>query len=375
MTTQQPDGQCWFQCKHKGPPSRRCKGKAGPGKLSCFRKTHECSVANEVYENTEMPKELSEIIGGFLLPVPITAYLIGGISGRTGRNKPFFVDSVTNIDGVLHFPIKKTSLTAGEFTRTQWGGGSFFGSCALDGKIYVFGGRNNEDSDEMARRKVAVYSPVTDTWDTTTIPMMPGGLLSSTAVTVGSTIYVLGCEDNSRNARPEPMYMLDTVSFQWSTVDVTMPPVHHPTVCNIDHVIYAFGGRDIDDVYDDHVYTFDTEATEPRWEILVARIPGTSPLSKAIVFKKKIYLFGDEDTFHVFDPEDETFRQLSPPGEDFDVKPFLLDDEKYIHVVTREKEKIRTYDVDKDTWLTTEVLIPNDDNEERYHFSVVSVEG
>lgn len=262
----QPDGQCWFQ--YQGTPSRRCKGKAKLGMLSCFRKKHECKDS-----------------------MTTEAYLIGGISARNGRNKPFVIDSITNIGGALHFPSTKAvyentklplelaslvggfaNVQLGENNKDRWGG-SAFGSCALHGMIYVFGGKNDVDDIDVSSKKVATYSPATDTWDTTSIPRMPGGLVGCTAVAIGSKIYVLGDSYVFEHHRPEPMHVLDTVALTWSTF-TRMPPVHNPDICCIDHIIYAFGGQPVDaitgeDTYGDQVYVFNTEATTPVWKLLV----------------------------------------------------------------------------------------------------------
>jgi hypothetical protein len=65
---------------------------------------------------------------------------------------------------------------------------SQLGACVMAGELYVTGGRDDDDFDNLA--SVEKYSPSSDTWNTV-IPM-PTARRSHAAVAVGSAMYVLG---------------------------------------------------------------------------------------------------------------------------------------------------------------------------------------
>jgi hypothetical protein len=355
--------QCMGNCK----TGKRCKNPVRKGKKTCRIKTHiigeENSVSNEVLKTTHLLKDLTNIIGTYVPHYPTTAYLIGGIDSNSKLYAvPFSIDSIT-----MDTPPFSLSYHSEDNNNNQEWGGSNATSCVLDEIIYVFGGTNDSDTREISSRKVATYDPLSDTWDTTTIPMIPGHCgAGCSPVVIGSNIYVVGAYDKDQS-----MYILDTRSLTWSKIQVNKntPPrlLHSSTICSIDKVIYAIGS-------DSKVHSFDTEATTPIWEVF-AKIDLHGFPRRTIAIKNKMYLFGDSK-LHVFDIENKNCTELSWTHDAFFSHPFLLDDERYIYIVTRGRTKIVTYDIENDRWLLDDVVdIPRNNYYERYQFSVVTLPG
>jgi N-acetylneuraminic acid mutarotase len=73
---------------------------------------------------------------------------------------------------------------------------SFVTSCVVNGKIYVFGGGNDNIGSKILST-VEIYDPSTDTWTQGTDMPIPRLLLSSCAV--NGLIYVMGGVDNKDN--------------------------------------------------------------------------------------------------------------------------------------------------------------------------------
>lgn len=344
---------------------QRCRRKAGQGRYTCGIKDHVCeenSVSKELYLRTELPRDLVNIISEFVHD-PTTAYVIGANTKDTDR--PFSVYFITN---------DKFPVFAGGQEEDRWEG-SDATSCVVNGLIYVFGGKNDQETGEVSSRKVAIYDPRNDTWDTTTVPMIPGRFVTCSPVVIGSTIYVVS---TFRKDEPVQMYSLDTTSLQWSDAySGRTPNILHSTICSIDKIIYAVGNRMIlsSGEMTTTLYTFDTEVKK-EWEASPINVPAL--IRYTVVIKNKMYLFGAFSDFYVIDVKTKNCTKLS--GIDFSSSyPFLLEDERYIYVVTAagRTTEIVTYDIEKDRWLVDEtVLIPlNNFKKRRYRFSVVTLPG
>jgi hypothetical protein len=202
------------------------------------------------------------------------------------------------------------------------------------------------------------------------------------AVPVGiSKIYILG---GDRDIRSNEMLLLDleTTPARWINLVDAQYPCHSFTAsCEINGVIYMFGGmqkRDGRWSLVDSVYTYNTKGDRPTWEVLGTRMPAAtlSDRNGIVVYDDKIYLFGYNDIYTrktvltVFDPLRESFVQLaSHPSEFNAVHPFLLGDD-HIYVVHGEGQLISKYDVKRDMWEILDVVIPF---VRRQWFNVVTV--
>jgi hypothetical protein len=360
--------QCEGICKGSG---LRCRKLARRGELTCSIVDHVCeedSVADKVLKYTNLPEVLANMIEKFIPNYPTTAYLLGGYDVSDFLDRPFSIDSITmDITNPSMDVVKLPTFYHNEDNNKDRWRGSYVTSCALNGLLYVFGGR--EDN----RRKVATYHPLSDTWDTTTIPMIPGHCDECSPVVIGSNIYVV-----TSYSREISMYMLDTISLTWSEIQVTMPHIIPSHICSIDKVIYAFE-QDLSLSNGTRVYTFNTEVTShPEWG-LFAEIDDDLQFElihrRIVVVKNKIYLFGGHrGFFHVFDVgnRNKNCTQLQC-NYDGGYRPFLLDDERYIYVVSSDGRTIETYDIEKNRWLLKSVIIPR--KYDRYEFTVVTLPG
>jgi hypothetical protein len=367
--------QCNGICKGSG---NRCRKHSRKGELTCSIKDHVCeenSVSDVVQNITSLPRDLANMIEKLVPQYQTRAYLIGGIDNNVYENigyedsllaVPLSIDSITMDTNPSTDAVKLPQFHhIKDNNKDKWGGSDAM-SCVLNGLIYVFGGRNDTDPLEVSSRKVATYHPLSDTWDTTTIPMIPGRCTWCSPVVIGFNIYVVGSDYNEGEYSEEKsMYMLDSNSRKWSQIQVTIPSmVQSSNMCSIDKVIYSFGtGLD-----KNNVFTFNTEATNPKWEVFFEINLPWSP-DNTVVIKNKIFLFGSK-YFYVFDVETKSCTKLASTcaGED---NPFLLDDERYIHVVNG--LEIGTYDIENDRWLDEVVIFSS--KERRFKFSIVTLPG
>jgi N-acetylneuraminic acid mutarotase len=293
-----------------------------------------------VFENTFLPSELSELVGGF--------------AATTEHRDP---DEIHGLKG------------------------SGSATCVIGDTIYVLGGM---DGNYRRIPGPAMYSTLTDTWDTTSLPQMPGDYTRDmcSAVPVGiSKIYLLG---GGRNSMSNDMLLLDleTTPARWiNLVDAQCPRHSYSASCEINGVIYMFGGmqkRNGRWSPVDSVYTYNTKSDRPHWKVLGTRMPAAtlSDRNGIVVYDDKIYLFGYNDVhtretiLTVFDPLKESFVQLASHPSEFEAMyPFLLGDD-HIYVVHGYGQLISKYDVERDMWEILDVEIPS---ERRLWFNVVSV--
>jgi hypothetical protein len=397
-----PDKQCWFKGEKGG--LRRCQGTADAGKLWCHRKHHQTQgIVDETYENTKLPMVLADLVGQYAATPPPAAYMFGGMSmSLTNGIQPFQMQKFTLSNGKFQVePLSKLvfennflpselSELVGGFATTAEGrvpdeihglerSGS--ASCVIGDTIYVLGG---EDSTKYSRIQTAMYSTLTDTWDTTSLPPIPSDCSRRmcSAVPVGiSKIYFLG---GAYNSRSNEMLLLDleTTPARWTNlVDAQCPRHGFTASCEINGVMYMIGGMQSRDGRwrpVDSVYTYNTKSDRPTWKVLGTRMPVAtlSDHNGIVVYDDKIYLFGYNDVYTretiltVFDPLKETFVQLaSHPSERGPMYPFLLNDD-HIYVVHGEGRLISKYDVEQDMWEILDVVISS---EPRLRFNVVSV--
>jgi hypothetical protein len=358
--------QCEGICKGSG---NRCRKSARIGELTCNIKDHvrvQNSISDTVLNHTYLPRDLANMIENLVSKYPTTAYLIGGIDPRTFKSEPSSIDSITMDTNPSTDVVKLPHFHHNvDNNKDKWAG-SHFTSCVLNELIYVFGGQNDTDSIDISSRKVAIYNPLSDTWDTTTIPMIPEGCIGFYPVVIGSNIYILGGEHEDKMV----MYMLDTRTLTWSKIPIIMPLNIQPSsISSIDKVIYAFG-RGISDTNMYMVYTFHTEVTNPSWQVF-AEIEIDFAPHTTVVIKNKMYLFGygRDNRFCVFDVRNKNYTYL---GRYRGSIPFLLDDERHMYTVSASSTRISIYDIEKDSWLDEDVEIPRNDV---YGFSVVTLPG
>jgi hypothetical protein len=356
---------------------------------------------NETYENTKLPMVLADHVGLYVAtPAPAVAYMFGGM-GFTREDgeyyQPFQMEKFTLFNGKFQVELLSQVVFENTFLPSELSeivGGyaatteervpdeihglerSYSVSCVINGTVYALGGTHGN-------QRPAMYYTLTDTWDTTSLPQMPlAPRTMFTAVPVGSSkIYVVG---GNRSNRLNDMLLLDleTTPPRWTTVvDAQCPRYCFTASCELDGVIYMFGGmekRNDDWNLVDSVYTYNTKGDHPTWKLLGTRMPAAtlSDHNALVVHDDKMYLFGFNDVYSrgmiltVFDPREETFVQLeSHLSECIAMYPFLLND-GYIYVVHGYGRLISKYDVKRDVWEILDIVIPS---ERRIGFNVVSI--
>jgi N-acetylneuraminic acid mutarotase len=183
-----------------------------------------------------------------------------------------------------------------------------FGACSMSGEIYVIGGRT-QDEGMTYFAGVERYSPLTDSW--TELAPLPSPRTSHAAVTVGSTIYVLG----GIFAEGEPSVLVYNDRGTWSEV-APMPENRMDfAACVIGVHIFIFGGFDDDSNEQASVFKFDTMtniwSTLPPMSHTQSRVSASSLNGFA-------YIVGAGDGFQVlrFDPISAEWSVLAPTSRD-----------------------------------------------------------
>jgi N-acetylneuraminic acid mutarotase len=115
-------------------------------------------------------------------------------------------------------------------------------SSAIDGKIYVIGGRAVANSSMINLNVNELYNPVKNEW--VSLEHMPSKRSGIAAASYNNTIYVLGGEDaggqdpktysNNENFNPAA----DT----WSSKESLPTPRHGLTATTVDNNIFVIGG-------------------------------------------------------------------------------------------------------------------------------------
>jgi N-acetylneuraminic acid mutarotase len=148
-------------------------------------------------------------------------YAIGGICYNNGNGNT--LGSLEVYDPLLNTWQLKSSMN---IARTD------FTAQVLDGKIYVFGGYN----ENKYLSSVEKYDPETDKW-TVVNPMSSSRVVVNTEVT-GNEIYVIGGFDGTNNLATVEAY--DTTTDSWEAKASTTNPPCKTDMINGD--IYAIGG-------------------------------------------------------------------------------------------------------------------------------------
>jgi N-acetylneuraminic acid mutarotase len=191
------------------------------------------------------------------------------------------------------------SLTAGMInTRCS------FGASSMSGKIYVIGGRTDEEGFTYFA-DVERYSPLTDSW--TELAPLPSPRTSHAAFTVGSTIYVLG----GILDEGEASVLVYNDRATWNEVAPIPENRIDFAACVIGVHIFIFGGKDDD--MNEQASTFKFDTITNIWSTLPPMSHTTSNAS-ARSLNGFAYIVGAGDGFQVlrFDPMSAEWSVLAP---------------------------------------------------------------
>ncbi len=180
---------------------------------------------------------------------------------------------------------------------------SFPVSAMIDDKIYVIGGYIGS----AYTNKVEIYDPQTDSW--TTGAPMPTAKTQASAAVVGGKIYVTGGRSLSGDTKPVEIY--DPQTDSWTTGAPMSTEKSTPAISVVDDKIYVFGGNsssgtlDIVEIYDPQNDSWTTG--EP--------LPVPTHSMRAVAYSKKIYLVGGynvENILRVYDTMTNTWDSGIP---------------------------------------------------------------
>lgn len=171
-------------------------------------------------------------------------YIIGGRVARVADANTYSDYGDTNVVAV--FDTKTNTFTRAADAPTAR---NSHAAAVIDGKVYVVGGRQFSPGGKGRRRIVnvaalEVYDPKTNTWETKApMPLAQGGLA---AATVDGKLYVFGGEQFQPKKKVfENAWVYDPKSDRWSA----LPPMPHPrhglAAAAVGSEIFVFGGANI----------------------------------------------------------------------------------------------------------------------------------
>ncbi|HSO26445.1 MAG TPA: kelch repeat-containing protein, partial [Anaerolineales bacterium] len=184
-----------------------------------------------------------------------------------------------------------------------------------NGQLYVFGG--STEAFAGAVNKAAVYDPATDAW--TLLPDMPTARGGVTAQTLGDEIYVIGGlgENGDSLATVE---IFTPATGAWRAGDSLLTPRDNPGSAVFDGKLYVFGGRTRigGDNVEPTLNTIEIFTPGVGWETGTPMPSGRRTMS-VVVLNGEIIVMGGEKTpeggaFQVteaYDPVNDRWRLLT----------------------------------------------------------------
>ncbi|KPK87256.1 MAG: hypothetical protein AMS27_02840 [Bacteroides sp. SM23_62_1] len=192
-------------------------------------------------------------------------------------------------------------------------------SCVVNGKIYAIGGMSHEyNGQKTFFNLVTRFDPENSVWDT--CQSMSGPRVGAYACPVNGKIYLFGGRNNFSSPNISNMFIYDTEADTWSTVTNMPWGTSYAAGCMYDNKIYLFGGLEAGSTawnpskqvlrYDPETESWDTLA-----EMNVARSHFT-----VNVMNNKIYAFGGMNAstnqltkvVEVYDPSSDTWELNNP---------------------------------------------------------------
>jgi N-acetylneuraminic acid mutarotase/glucose/arabinose dehydrogenase len=189
---------------------------------------------------------------------------------------------------------------------------------ALDGRLYAFGGSTQPFSGAVAN--AAVYDPALNAW--TSLPPMPTARGGAAAQAIGGTIYVVGGM-GSDGASLATVDVFDPATNTWSSASAMGTRRDNPGAAVLDGKLYVFGGRTrnadgsvVDpalisvEMYDPGTNTWTARAPMPtgRRTVVVGLIGGRAQVMGGEVQGGTGVAFANEE----YDPLTDTWTVLTP---------------------------------------------------------------
>lgn len=210
----------------------------------------------------------------------------------------------------------------------------FFGIAVVENKIYVIGGDGgNWDAGEVLTNVNEVYDPSTDTWETRT--SMPTKRLGLSASAVDGKIYLIG------GRMGEPTYpevstteVYDPSTDSWTIVEPILTPVSYHVSAVVDKKIYIIGGAvgvTLNQIYDPETDTWSSGAALP-----IGVDQAAAGVTAGDTATERIYVIGGKQNLdavnlnQVYDPETDTWvAGNAMPTARFGLGVAVVDDSLY----------------------------------------------
>jgi len=235
----------------------------------CYAEVDEYDPATDTWTTKEanMPTPRA-CLGAVVLNEKI--YAIGG-----GLGKPGSYSRTRKVE--VYDPATDTWTTKASMLQVR----GHFSGCALEGKIYVFGGNISSYADPLSHAEE--YDPSTDTW--TEILNLPRGLLKFSVAAIDGKIYISGGSLTQKYAATvvpsmyvfdpggEPVRVDDMIPVEFALVQNYPNPFNPATTINyrldqagmVNLVIYDLLGRKVTTLVDEmktlgnHTITWNAE--------------------------------------------------------------------------------------------------------------------
>jgi N-acetylneuraminic acid mutarotase len=244
---------------------------------------------------------------------------------------------------------------------------AYFSTCVLAGELYVTGGAGGAGgATGISLSSVEKYSPLSDTWSAVT--SLPSARAAHTAVTVGTSVYVLGGDHVP--ATTASVLKFDSVQEVWSEVEPMPEARMLAAACTVGNDIYVFGGKSEGEIPELSVFKFDTVANE--WSSL-APMPHTCQFQNATLLGDLVYIVGAGNGKVVlcFDPASLVWSTLASTA--YNRKgagSFALGGSLYVigGKVQPSSSSMECYDVARNIWTDAASML-----EGRRYFGAVTI--
>jgi N-acetylneuraminic acid mutarotase len=253
----------------------------------------------------QLPTPRSEVA---VAAVGTTIYVIGGYAAAGPH--PTALDSTGTVD-VDQPLVQAFSLATGRWSdRAPLPRGlNHVGVTTLGGKIYAFGGFDQQNRDAVA--DASVYDPESDSW--TALPPVPTARGSIAVAVLAGKIHLVGGRDTHSVGTHD---VFDPATNRYTTAAPLPVGRDHMGLVAFGGKLYAIGGR-IDDF--DHNTSY-VDAYDPATNRWTPRTPMPSQRSgmAVVLFHDRILAIGGErggGTFtnnEAFDPPTNSWSVLEP---------------------------------------------------------------
>jgi hypothetical protein len=130
-------------------------------------------------------------------------------------------------------------------------------ACSVGEIIYVIGGTEDLAEDTLATRSMLKFDHRTQSWNEAA--PMPAGRQEAAACVLGSDIYVFGGQEEEEGEEISSTFRFNTETNEWTTLAPMPEAKHGHGVCTVDGLIYVVGGR-----FSSSVFCFDPAAASWR---------------------------------------------------------------------------------------------------------------